>query len=116
MAERPARRSLRILETALIAAVAAGVGWCGWGLWHDRRLAAGLAQVHLGMGREAVEAVLGRPDWVGGCGARIAAMPREGCARELGYASAFAPLLPTYYLVQLDRRGRVIEAEALGAR
>ncbi|MEA3065530.1 MAG: hypothetical protein QOJ27_1982, partial [Sphingomonadales bacterium] len=35
------------------------------------------------------------------------------CDRELVYASAFAPLVPSYYVVQLDRRGRVIEAEAV---
>ena len=98
------------------AAVAAGAAWSGWGVWHDRRLAARFEQVHLGMDRKAVEAVLGGPDWEGGCGGRVPTLPRAECVREIGYASAFAPLIPGYYLIQLDRGGRVIEAEAIGAR
>lgn len=113
MAERSSWPVRRILENLLVAAAAAGAAWIGWGLWHDRQLPARFERIHLGMDSGSVEAILGRPDWQGECGRRIPSLPREGCARELGYASAFAPLRPTYYLVQLDGRGRVIEAEAI---
>jgi hypothetical protein len=114
MAERESRS--RWLEYALAAIVAAGIAWVGWGMWHDRRLAERLERIAIGMDGKAAEAALGRPDWTGPCGARIASLPREGCARELGYASAFALVFPKHYLVQLDRNGRVIEAEAIGTR
>ena len=113
MAER--RRPRRWLEAALIVAVAAGLAWVGWGIWRDRQLAARLPLIPLGMDGKAAEAILGRPDWAGPCGARIATLPREGCVRELGYASAFALLFPKHFLVQLDRHGRVIEAEIIAA-
>jgi hypothetical protein len=105
------RRRRRWLELGFTAAVAAGAAWGGWGAWHDRRLAARFEQVNLGMDRTAAEAVLGRPDWEGACGTYVRTLPREDCARELGYASAFAPIFPSYYMIQLDRGGRVIEAE-----
>ena len=116
MAERVAWRPRRLIETAFVAAVAAGVAWCGWGLWYDRQMPGRLERVHLGMDRKSAEAILGRPDWEGDCGARIASLPREGCARELGYASPFALIVPKHYLVQLDRDGRVIEAEVIAAQ
>jgi hypothetical protein len=68
------------------------------------------------MDRRSAEAVLGRPDWEGECGARIDSLPREGCARELGYSSPFALIVPKHYLVQLDSTGRVIEAEVIAGR
>ena len=111
MAERPAW--LRPVEAAFAAAVAAGMAWCAWGLWYDRQMPDRLERVHLGMDRQSAEAILGRPDWEGGCGARIASLPREGCALELGYSSPFALIVPKHYLVQLDRDGRVIEAEVI---
>lgn len=111
MAE-PGRRR-RWLETALVVAVAAGLAWGGWGWWHDRRLPGRFAKVALGMDRTAAVAVMGKPDWEGNCAAYVPYLPREGCARELGYASAFAPLIPSYHIVQLDRSGRVIEAEPI---
>ena len=113
MAERRAWR--RPLETAFVAGVGAGMLWCAWGFWQDRQMPGRLERVHLGMDRKSAEAILGRPDWEGECGARIASLPREGCARELGYASAFALIVPKHYLVQLDRDGRVIEAEVIAA-
>ncbi|HYG46953.1 MAG TPA: hypothetical protein VD846_03330 [Allosphingosinicella sp.] len=116
MAERRAWRPRRLLEGAFAAAVGAGLLWCAWGYWYDRRMPERLERIHLGMDRKAAEAILGRPDWEGTCGARIASLPREGCARELGYASPFALIVPKHYLVQLDRGGRVIEAEIIAGR
>jgi hypothetical protein len=116
MTERPARSPRRLLEAAFVAAVAAGLAWCGWGFWYDRQMPGRLEQVPLGMDRKSAEAILGRPAWEGRCGARIASLPREGCALELGYSSPFALIVPKHYLVQLDRAGRVIEAEVVTAQ
>ncbi|HEX9948185.1 MAG TPA: hypothetical protein VGA98_11650 [Allosphingosinicella sp.] len=116
MAEGPAWTRRRILETAFIAGVGAGILWCGWGLWHDRQLPERLKRVHLGMHREAVEAVLGSPRWKGACAGYVRYLPRANCSSELGYASAFAPVRPDYYVIQLDSRGRMIEAEPVRTR
>jgi hypothetical protein len=106
----------RLLETAFVAAVAAGTVWAAWGLLHDRRLPGRFSQVQLGMDRKAVEAVLGAPDWEGPCTSYVAYPPRAECSSELGYSSAFAPLRPVHYVVQLDRNGKVIEAQPAWSR
>jgi hypothetical protein len=106
----------RWLELAFNVAALAVAAWCIWGVWHNRRLAERFPQVALGMDRAAVEALLGAPDWEGACGGYVPSLPRADCAREIGYTSAFAPLVSTYYPIQLDRRGRVIEADAISAR
>jgi hypothetical protein len=106
----------RLLENALVAVVAAGLAWSGWGWWRDRQLSARLPLVAIGMDARQAEAILGRPDWTGPCGTRIVSLPREGCVRELGYASAFALIVPKHFLIQIDRNGRVIEAEAISRR
>jgi hypothetical protein len=116
MTERPAWTRRRVLETAFVAAVGAGVLWCGWGLWHDRQLPERLRQVHLGMDRKSVEAVLGSPRWEGACARRVRYLPRANCSSEFGYASAFAPLRRQHYVIQLDSRGLVIEAEPVRTR
>jgi hypothetical protein len=114
MAEPYARR--RWLETAFVAVVGAGMACVAWGFWHDRRLPDRFTRVQLGMDRTQVEAFLGAPDWEGGCAGFVPYPPRAACSSELGYASAFAPLRPIYYIVQLDRGGKVIEAEPLRSR
>ena len=114
MAERGVWRPRRPLEFVFLALVLAAAAWCVWGVWHDRRLPGRFDRIQLGMDRKSAEAILGGPDWEGECGGRVPILPRADCALEIGYASAFAPLLPVYYVIQLDRHGRVIEAEAIG--
>lgn len=87
--------------------------WAGWGWWHDRQLPKRFERVGLGMDRGAVEALLGRPGREAACGSDHFTLPRENCRRALVYSSAFAPVVPSYYVVQLDARGRVVEAEAI---
>jgi hypothetical protein len=116
MSERGAWRPRRLLESAFIAAVGAGIVWVAWGFWHDRQLPRHLTEVRLGMDQKAVEAVLGTPDWEGGCAGYVRYLPRADCSTELGYASAFVPLRPAYYIVQLDRSGKAIEAEPVRSR
>jgi hypothetical protein len=105
----PARR--RWIAAAAYAAIAAFLAWAAWGVWHDRQLPKRFERIGLGQDRAAVEALLGRPDRDAGCERDPLVLPREGCRRVLVYSSAFAPLVPTYYVVQLDARGRVIEAD-----
>ena len=72
---------------------------------HDR-LENSSARVHLGMSRAQALAVMGTPSWESACG-RIAA-PVVGCASEIGYSTWLAPLLPVYWVIQLNRDDRVI--------
>jgi hypothetical protein len=116
MAEERAWHPRRWLEGAFVAAVGAGMVWAAWGFWHDRQLPGRFTRIQLGMDRASTEAILGAPDWEGVCANRIRYLPRADCSSELGYRSAFAPLRPLYYLVQLDRSGRVIEAEPIRTR
>ncbi len=116
MAEEGGRGRRRWLEIAFVAIVAAGLAWAAWGFWHDRQFPGRFTQIRLGMDREGVEAVLGTPGWEGPCTGYVGYLPRANCDRELGYSSAFAPLRPLYYMVQLDRGGKVIEAEPIRSR
>lgn len=116
MAEGGARGTRRWLERAFVVAVAAGMAWAGWGFWHDRRFPERFTQVQLGMDRKAVEVLLGAPGWEGACAGYVRYPPRADCSSELGYSSAFAPLRPVHHIVQLDRSGKVIEAEPARSR
>jgi hypothetical protein len=116
MAEGVAWTPRRWLETAFVAAVGAGMLWAAWGFWHDRQLPGRITRVQLGMDRNSVEAVLGAPRWEGACAGRLRYLARADCSSELGYSSAFAPLRADYYIVQLDRNSKVIEAEPVRAR
>ncbi|MEO7177751.1 MAG: hypothetical protein ABIW83_02810 [Allosphingosinicella sp.] len=113
MTERRDWRPRLWLERAFVAAVGAATLWAAWGFWHDRGLPGRFTQVRLGMDRKSAEAVLGRPDWEGGCASYVAYLPRADCSSELGYSSAFAPIRPAYYILQLNRNGKVIEAEPI---
>lgn len=116
MAERGTWSWRRWLEIAFVAAVGAGTVWAAWGFWHDRQLPSRLGRVQLGMDRGSVDVVMGAPSWEGACAAYVLYLPRAACTTELGYSSAFAPLRPVHYVVQLDRGGRVIEAEPVRSR
>lgn len=116
MAEGDARGPRRWLEIAFLAVVGAGLAYAAWGFRHDRRLPGRFTQVQLGMDRKGVEALLGGPDWEGGCAGYVSYLPRGDCSSELGYSSAFAPIRPVHYIVQLDRNGKVIEAEPARSR
>jgi hypothetical protein len=106
----------RIAETAFVAAVAAGTAWAALGFWYDHGFPGRFDRVHLGMERNGVEAILGGPDWDGPCAAHVDYLPRADCSRELGWSSAFAPVRPLHYIVQLDRSGKVVEAQPAWSR
>lgn len=66
--------------------------------------------VQAGMTAKEAVAILGEPSWRGTCGAK---MGSTECVSELGYSSSFAPLLPSYLIVRLDHRGRVIAVDTI---
>jgi hypothetical protein len=105
-----------MLETAFVAAVAAATVGAAWGVRYDRGFPDRFARVQIGTDRKAVEAVLGGPDWEGPCAAYVTYLPRADCSSELGWSSAFAPLRPLHYIVQLDRSGKVVEAQPAWSR
>jgi hypothetical protein len=113
MAEPGAPGTRSWIALAVYAAIVALLAGLGLAWWHDRQLPGRFEQVALGMDRRTVEALLGAPDWEAACGSDHFTLPRADCRLELVYASAFAPLVPGYYVVQLDRRDRVIEADAV---
>ena len=105
-------RPRRWLEYALAAAVAAGIAWGGWGMWRDRQLAERLELIPIGMDGKSAEAILGRPDWTGPCGARIASCPAKAASRT-GYARPSPSFSPTLSLPARATPG--LEAEAIAA-
>jgi hypothetical protein len=93
-----------------IVAVGLLTATCAIGRQHNIRLHADAKRVGAGMTAGEAVKILGKPSWRGRCGARMGA---TNCAAELGYSSSFAPLLPSYVVVRLDRRGRVIAVDTL---
>lgn len=83
---------------------------CVAGRKHDIRLHGNAERVRAGMPAEEAVEILGKPSWRGRCGAK---MGSTDCVSELGYSSSFAPLLPSYVIVRLDRRSRVIAVDTL---
>jgi hypothetical protein len=99
---------------SLIASVAviitiAGASYAG--VRHDDRLQRDYGNVQVGMSVDAAQHILGKPSWQGQCdGYDHVGGYSPNCASKLLYRSAFAPLKPVYWVVELDRRGRVISS------
>lgn len=86
---------------------------CVAGREHDIRLDKNAQRVRAGMTSGQAMEILGSPSWRGRCGAKFPYGWGNVCVSELGYSSSFAPLLPGYLVVQLDRRGRVISVDTI---
>ena len=65
--------------------------------------------ISVGMTAEQVVSIMGRPSWDGKCGKELATGVRPGCARELGYAAPFAPLIPRFWLISIGENNLVID-------
>jgi hypothetical protein len=89
------------------------IATCVAGHEHDSRLRSDAERVRAGMTAEHALEILGKPSWRGKCGAYFPYGWANGCAAELGYKSTFAPLLPSYTVVQLDSGGRVISVDTI---
>jgi hypothetical protein len=75
---------------------------------HDERIWTGADRVRPGMSAAEAKQILGQPSWVGRCGSYFGYGWEDNCAADLGYRAAFAPLVPSYIVVELDRRQRVL--------
>ena len=101
-------RALIILATVAFG-IAAAAAYAG--NRHDDRLWRDCKQVRPGMSAAEAEAILGEPSWHDRCGAKFPYGHEKGCVTELGYRSAFAPINPRYWVIELDGRGRVISSD-----
>ena len=99
-------------RSIFLSIVAAGLltATCAAGRAQDLRLFRKGREVRAGMTAGEVVKILGKPSRRGACGAK---MGSTDCVSELGYASSFAHLLPSYIVVQLDRRSRVMAVDTL---
>jgi hypothetical protein len=86
---------------------------CVAGRQHDKRLWTDADRIRHGMSASQAKQILGEPSWVGECGAKFPYGWAKTCVAELGYRAAFAPFPPTYFIVQLDDRSRVISADTI---
>ena len=57
--------------------------------------------------------MLGPPSWQERCGAKFPYGSAEKCAVELGHRSAFVPVDPLWWVIQLDVRDRAIVSEQI---
>jgi hypothetical protein len=103
------RGCIIILVALVAAALAAGVAIHA-GNRHDAKLGKDYQLVLPGMSTTQVQTILGQPSWRGECGAGFPYGYGEDCVAELGYRSAFAPIVPRYWVVELDSGERVIRA------
>jgi hypothetical protein len=92
-----------------LASVVAGGVWALTGHARDASYAAQFKRVAIGDTRTEVIALMGAPSRDGGCTDDLVPGAPPGCAEEIVYSAAFAPLDPQYYVVRLDRGGRAIE-------
>ena len=91
------------------------IATCVAGREHDARIHDNAKQVRAGMSAAQAAEILGKPSWRGECGAKFPYGWAQSCASELGYSSAFAPLLPAYLVVQLDNRSRVVSVDTISS-
>lgn len=86
------------------------VGFLFRGIYRDRHLDDNYDRVRSGMSVQAVKQILGEPSYDGRCGGYGFEVLVSGCASEFVYPSAFAPLLPSYFVVQMGDDQRVVDA------
>ena len=100
---------------ALIAAVILVLmtATCVAATQHDKRIWDGADRVRPGMSAVRTRQILGPPSWEGRCGSYVGYGRADNCAAELGYRASFAPLVPSYIVVELDRQQRVLSVAHL---
>ena len=79
-----------ITRGAILLVPALAVSWC---TAQDYLLEAHFGKVALGMSRDEVVRLMGKPSWEDHCGAKIPTGLPVPCAKELGYSVTFAPLV-----------------------
>ena len=96
-----------------IVAVGLLTATCVAGRNHDIRLNNNAKRVRVGMTDGQAVDILGKPSWRDSCGAKFPYGWAKNCVAELGYGSAFAPLLPGYLVIQIDNHKRVIAVDTI---
>ena len=102
----PNRTVLLVCAVLLI-----GVALVVFGVARDQRLLVDGKAVTLGMSFNEVRAILGRPSWDGPCAKDPIIAPVAGCKFDLIYSSSFAPLYPSYFVINFDQHDGVIGAD-----
>jgi hypothetical protein len=100
-------KSILIFGGVIAAVAAASL----LGLRHDDRLSRDHVKIRTGMSADAASGILGQPSWRGACdGYDHVGGHSPDCRTKLVYRSAFAPLKPVYWVVELDAHDRVISS------
>jgi hypothetical protein len=73
----------------------------------------GFDKVAIGARRAEVVRNLGSPDEVEPCGTLYGGPPNAACAKELRYSHTFAPWIPHYWIIELDKDDRVVDKQEL---
>ena len=105
---------LRLGLIGILGAIAIFVGYCSH---RDNSLAAEFPNIAVGMTRDQVVAIMGRPSWEGKCSDddAAAAYKPDNCLNDLRYSATMAPIDPFYYVVWLGRNGKVMKKAWLGS-
>jgi hypothetical protein len=103
-------RAWRIgLVIGLAVGVAGVAAWARAGHERNQRYSSRFGLIVRGTPRSKVIDIMGRPSREDACRPDLVPGVPPGCADEIVYSDAFAPLDPQYWVVRLDRRGTVIE-------
>lgn len=96
----------------IFAAIVLVIGGAAYaGNRHDERMWRDYKRVRPGMTIGQAEAILGKPSWQDRCGAKFPYGHDKSCVTQLGYPSAFVPLNPLFWVVEVDARPRVISSD-----
>ena len=100
----------RTLFFVSITIVLIALCWIAWGIRRDKQLDSGFNKIKSGDSESEVVRLLGRPKRVEHCGDFMGPLGKhesESCVTEYLYGSFFSPLVPQYFVVRFDLRGRV---------
>jgi hypothetical protein len=78
-----------------------------WPFMRSRHLEHSFDEIHDGEGKDIVLSQMGKPWKDESCGEFLGGNP-PGCVEDLIYAHPFAPYIPEYWIVYLDREHHVI--------
>jgi hypothetical protein len=100
------RRKFLHLGIICIIALVAGMIWMAH---REKRLSSAFTEMQPGTKEDEARARLGYPWKVGACGQIFGGSFSSGCRKEYIYASPFAPIIPRYWALYFDEKGRLID-------
>jgi hypothetical protein len=98
------RHKAALSSLALIGLAACGISW---GIYRNSRFERNFNSIHVGVSRERVLEILGKPSWVESCGKSLDNQ-LANCSLYI-YRDSFAPVIPQYWSVRFDASGSVLE-------